>query len=380
MVDEQATRRVRAVLETLVESGEEMGLQAAAYLDGELVVDAWAGLADQDTGRPVDGETLFTVFSTTKGITATCIHMLADRGRLEYDTPIREYWPEFGQSGKHRATVRDGLTHRIGIPQMPDGATPEMMCDWNGMCQALAAMEPLWEPGTKTGYHGYTFGWVLGEVVRRINGRPISQFVQDEICRPLGIEGLYIGIPDTVEGRVATLRNAPPPPDAPPPAPDSLLMRAIPRAVTTAGKIFNRPDVRRASIPGAGGIMSARGIARHYAMLAGAGALGGARLLTANRVETARTFQTDDLDVVIGQPTRKGMGYFLGGGAFSAMGPPGAFGHPGAGGSIGFADPDTGLAVGFTKNLLRMGDAPERTAAYLVAEEVRGALGLGAAG
>ena len=136
--------RVQDVIDRLVRSGEEVGLQVAAYVNGELAVDAWAGVADEATGRPVDGETLFTSWSTTKGFAATCLHILADRGRVDYDAPIATYWPEFAANGKAAATVRDALNHSAGVPQMPDGVTPEMMTDWDAMCSAIASYEPLW--------------------------------------------------------------------------------------------------------------------------------------------------------------------------------------------------------------------------------------------
>src|SRR5438270_60750 len=139
--------RIQQVLNDLIADELELGVQVAAYLDGELVVDTWAGRADEASGRQVDGDTLFTVFSTTKGITATCIHMLAERGKLDYDAPIAKYWPEFAAHGKEKATVRDGLTHRVGIPQMPDGATPELISDWDAITSAIAELEPVWEPG-----------------------------------------------------------------------------------------------------------------------------------------------------------------------------------------------------------------------------------------
>lgn len=363
MVNTMANERVRKVLEGLVSSGEELGLQVAAYKEGELVIDTWAGVADESTGRKVDGDTLFTVMSTTKGITATCIHILADRDALDYDKPIAYYWPEFAAKGKGEATVRHALTHSVGIPQSPPGMTPEMMCDWDAMCKAVAALEPQWKPGTKTGYHGGTFGWILGEVLRRIDGRLISRFVQEEINQPLGIEDLYFGIPDAVEDRVATLKDA---------------VAAYSSAGTVAGTraaLFNRQDVRRACLPHGGGIMNARSMARHYAMLAGMGTLGRTRLMSPERVEMARTLQTDAKDEALGYPVAKGMGYFLGGSAFPALGPTRkSFGNPGSGGSRGFCDPENRLAVGFTKTLLQAG--PAEGAARQVAQEIRSALGI----
>jgi CubicO group peptidase (beta-lactamase class C family) len=365
---------VQAYIDNLVTTGQEVGLQVAAYVDGQLVVDAWAGVADESSGRPVDGDTLFTSWSTTKGFVATCIHILADRGKLEYGAPVARYWPEFAAQGKERVTVLDLLTHRAGVPQMPEDVTAEMMTDWDAMCRAIANHPPLWEPGTKTGYHAWTFGWLLGEVVRRVDGRPIEQFVQEEVCQPLGIDSFFMGIPDRVAGRVATLRQDAAHVDDVAQW-NALKLRAMPPHVTTA-EVVNRPDVLRAVIPGGGGTMNARAIARHYAMLAGFGELDGVRILSPERVEMMRTLQTDDLDIVADSRIRKGMGYFLGGaeadGGAIAIGPSGKeFGHSGNGGSLGFADPERNFSFGLTKNLMRaMPDAAQSTP-YLLAELIR---------
>ena len=251
---------VQKVIDGLVESGEETGLQVAAYVDGELVVDAWAGVADEVSRKPVNGDTLFTSWSTTKGFVSTCIHILADRGLIDYDTPVDTYWPEFAAHGKDKITVRHALTHSSGIPQMPEDVTLEMMTDWKAMCAAIADLKPLWTPGTTTRYHFWTWGWIIGEVIRRVDGRPISQFVQEELCQPLGINDFYLGIPDIVEHRIAPLREEQTP-DAKVPKPDDLVLRVTPPQITCAEAV-NRPDVRRACIPAIGGIMNARAIAR----------------------------------------------------------------------------------------------------------------------
>jgi CubicO group peptidase (beta-lactamase class C family) len=271
MVTQTLQAQVQGTLDRLVASGEEVGLQVAAYLDGELVVDAWAGLADEATGRPVDGETLFTAASTTKGFTPTCLHLLAERGLVAYDVPIATYWPEFAANGKERATIRHALTHAVGVPFMPEGVIPEMYCDWEGMCAYLAAEAPLWEPGTRSCYHGGTIGWIIGEIVRRVDGRPIAQFAQEELCAPLGIEDFYLGVPDAVIPRVATLgddlattaevaaRTGP------------RLRISPPQCVMSA--VLNRPEVRRASLPAFGGITNAghRAALRHAGAARGAG-------------------------------------------------------------------------------------------------------------
>ncbi|UCE11007.1 MAG: beta-lactamase family protein [Candidatus Thorarchaeota archaeon] len=361
---------VQELLDRLVASGEEIGLQVAAYVDGELVVDAWAGVTDEASRHAIDGNTLFTSWSTTKGFVATCLHILVDRGLVDYDTTVAMYWPEFSVSNKDKITVRHVLTHSAGIPHMPEGVTPEMMTDWDAMCSAIAKQELLWTPGEKTGYHFWVFGWIIGEIIRRVDGRPIAQFVQEEVCQPLGIEGFYLGIPDDVEHRVAPLREEHRPAEGASET-DDLLQRVEPPRVTCA-EVINRPDIRRASIPACGGIMTARAIARHYAMLAGHGELDGTRILSAARVDVIRALQTDDLDEVYGARIRRGLGYFLGGDVnlnwSMAMGRIGReFGHPGWGGSIGFADPEERLSFGLTKNLMK-GD---HNTALVVAEEIR---------
>lgn len=373
-----ANAAVLALLEELIGSGDEVGLQAAAYLNGELVIDAAAGLADPTTGRRVDSDTLFTVFSTTKGITATCIHLLAERGQLDYDAPVASYWPEFTANGKERVTVRDALTHRAGVPQMPEGLEPADLCDWDAICAGIAALPPLWEPGTQTGYHAYTFGWILGEVLRRIDGRSIATFVREEICAPLGTEDIYFGITDAAEPRVAPLQDDALTENAVAPNPDALILRAIPPRLTPSGRVHNRPDVRRASIPAGGGIMSAKAIARHYAALIGE--VDGVRLLPAERVRIATELQTSEPDLALGLPVRKALGYWLGARLSPMSERVTAFGHPGAGGSIGFADPESGLAVGFTKNRLRTVTDPTQGSAYRVAEQIRASLGIGSDG
>src|SRR5579885_1523312 len=260
----------------------EAGLHVAIYHDGELVVDVWGGIADTASGRKVERDTLFPVFSVTKAVTATALHIQAERGLVEYDQPIARYWPEFAAQGKDKTTVRDALSHRTGIPQMPEGATPELMADYEWMVDRLARMKPWFEPGTTNAYHCYTFGWIIAEIVRRTDAkkRPFGTFVQEEICAPLGIEDIYIGIPGAVEPRVARLID---PPDMQMP-PDAPFFKCIPPQVGCFEAVFGRPDVRRACIPGAGGIMNARGVARMFAMLANEGELDGVRLLSPQRV------------------------------------------------------------------------------------------------
>ena len=239
---QEVQARVQALIDDFIDRDVERGLQVAAYHNGKLIVDAWGGLADAATGRAVDGDTLFTVWSVTKGITATALHILADRGMLDFDRPVATYWPEFGVNGKQNITLRHIMSHTAGLPQMPEGATAADTCDWELMTSRIAELTPVWEPGTAMGYHALTYGWLAGEVARRVDGRPFAQIVQDEICRPLDIDALFLGIPDEVEPRVATLEAGPSQTSEQElPPPDSLVMRSVgPLTGKSGSRIFDK--------------------------------------------------------------------------------------------------------------------------------------------
>ena len=183
----EGRERVQEAIDQLVESGAERGIQVAVYRNGELVVDAVAGVADPVSGRPVTQDTPFYNFSIVKGATATIAHLLAERGLFAYDTPIAELWPEFAAHGKQGVTIGHVLTQLAGVPGVPLDTTPEDLCDWDKMCDAIADAELWWEPGTKVGYHAYTFGYIVGEIVRRATGKPISQVLREEVAGPLGV-------------------------------------------------------------------------------------------------------------------------------------------------------------------------------------------------
>ena len=380
---ERASSIVQEAIDVAIGERGEIGVQVAAYLDSELVIDQWGGLADETNGREVDGGTLFQVFSNVKAVTATALHIQAERGLVDYYQPMAKYWPEFGKHGKDKGTVFDALTHRIGVPLMPVGVTPELMCDWDWMVGQIADMHPLFEPGTRSGYMAYTFGWVVGEVVRRTDPqhRGVGQFIQEEICQPLGIGALWAGIPAEVEDRVARLTNIPPlPPGAPGMPPDSLRPRATPPEVATTQEVFGRPDVRQACIPGAQGIMNARSQARFYAMLANGGELDGVRLLSEHRVRTFHVPRPpSDYDPVSGTPHNGTIGgfHFAGSPGMGAMGSnPLAFGHNGAGGSLGWADPTHRLAVAIQHNRMVAHGPPEESPLTPIGTAVRKALGI----
>jgi CubicO group peptidase (beta-lactamase class C family) len=348
-------------LEQALES--ETGVQVCAFRNGELIVDGWAGQMGEDDERAVDGATLFAIFSLSKAITATAIHVQAERGLVDYDAPLATYWPEYGTKGKERVTVRHVLTHRAGVPPMPDDVTPEHLCDWDWMVARLAEAEPVFEPGTHNTYLSMVFGWLLGEVVRRTDpaGRPFAQFVREEICEPLRMDSFFFGVPVEDTDRIATLSF----PDQPAPPPEgSLVRRAVPPQVGLNPTVFNRPDVRAACIPAVGGISNARSLARFFAMIANRGELDGVRLLTEERVLSFLQPRSDaaEHDETYGRPMPVGYG------GFWLAAPGGQEGgrvlsHTAAGGSLAWADVDTGLAVAFCHNRMGGGGLPVLAAA-----------------
>ena len=349
-----ANAAVQEALDKLVAQGREIGIQVAAWLRDEPIVDCWAGLADPHSGRPVDGDTLFNVFSVSKAVTATCVHMQAERGLIDYDAPLAEYWPEFAAAGKEKVTVRQVLSHISGVLRMPPDVTPELMCDWEWMCGRIAELPAAYEPGSRSSYQAMTFGWLLGEIVRRTDPkrRAFRDFVREDLADPLGAPDLWFGIPDTAESRVARLDAV-----AIYVAPDGNVAReATPLQVDLMPDPFERPDVRRATIPAVGGIYTARSEARFWAMLANGGTFNGTRFLSEQR---GRSFSAPRPFFEQADPVFFGMvvpvawsGFWLGGDnpPVSAPRNPRALCHPGMGGSIGWADPDSGLAVAFCHN------------------------------
>lgn len=360
---------MQELLATLVREGKERGVQLAAYVDGELVVDAWAGIADPASQRPVTGDTLFPVFSATKGVAATLIHWLVERGQLTYDTPVAEVWPEFAAHGKAGITVRHVLNHTAGLPNIPMGIGLPELLDWETMCRAMAELSPVSAPGTQMCYHAVTFSWLVGEVARRVDGRRFAQMLDEEICRPLNLTGLFVGIPAEVEPRVAILEEVFAPGQTPA-RPDDSVPQSIPGWMWPLVTWMNRPDVRRACIPASNGIMTARALARHYAALL-PGGVGGVELLPPERVRLATQLQVPSVNPADGAQQRRGLGYLLGGDPNLMGSRPAAFGHGGYGGALGFADPDYRLAVGFTKNFY----SPNNSASQVLCE-LRESLGI----
>jgi CubicO group peptidase (beta-lactamase class C family) len=341
---------------------DEVGAAVAVTWNNEPVVDLWAGSADQGRTIPWQRDTIANVYSTTKGIVAMCAHRLVDEGRLDLDAPVARYWPEFAQRGKERIPVRWLLSHRCGLPAVRRLLPEEALYDWQAMTAALAEEEPWWAPGEKHGYEAVTFGWLVGEVVRRITGKSPGTYFREEIAEPLGVD-FHIGLPDVEHGRVAEMSLLPPAGPGEDGAQLASVILGDPEGISARAFInppsmvlgVNYAEWRRAEIPGANGHGSARALARLYGALASNGEVDGVRVLSPEGVERCRSEQSRGPDAVLLVETCFGLGFMLPQNRPDARyGPnPKAFGHPGAGGSLGFADPEARIGFGYVMN--RMG-------------------------
>ena len=337
----------------------EVGASLCLTLDGETVVDVWGGSKEPES--PWSADTVCVVHSCTKGATALCAHLLIDRGLLDLEAPVSEYWPEFAANGKESATVRMMLDHSVGVPVFRGAVEPGELYDWDRVIARLEAEEPFWSPGARNGYHMINFGWTVGELVRRVSGRSLGRFFAEEIAGPLGLD-FWIGLPEVEEARVSKLV-----PFRPEGAParvsrfvESLLsdrssIPALAMANLTSVDANTR-EYHAAEIGGGGGIANARGLAGMYTPLA----LGGGGLVSASSVDRMRRISvaTND-DATLRIATRFALGFMV---SMDNRDKPDkdsvvlgehAFGHVGAGGSIGFADPSLGFAMGYAMN--RMG-------------------------
>lgn len=348
---EDIADRLNVALETAIERGEQ-GVQIAAFVHGELVMQGSIGSAT-DEGRPVDNSTLFPIFSVTKGLVATAVHVQVERGLLDLEAPVAQYWPEFGSNGKDQVRVRDVLTHQSGVPQMPAGTTPERLADWDWCVSGLAALEPLFPVGTSA-YASISYGWQLGEVVRRTDPkqRSFRDFVMEELFEPLGIEDFFLGMAGQNHDRIAQLYTA----GNLRPQSSKYRELAMPPGITP-GPLWNDPVFYDAVVPGAGGIATATAVARFFSLLANRGELNGQRLLSADRIREFSQPRPNPTayDEVLGQIPWVGVGgYWLGGPTPPAepiVGTnPSILCSNGAGGSIAWADPDSGLAVAICHN------------------------------
>ncbi len=361
---------------------EEAGAALAVYRHGEPVVDIWGGEAAP--GRSWDADTMATVFSTTKGVTAVIAHVLADQGLLDVEAVVAEYWPEFGASGKHDVTVAGVLSHRAGVLSVPDyhRLTNDPYPSWDEIVTEIADAAPYWDPGTQHGYHAITYGWIIGEVVRRITGRTIGTYFREAIAQPLDLD-FWIGLPAGEHHRVADLIDAPPV-DDPLIAgylslfrPDTWTGQAHfvgPSGVTSVAERFNSPAVRSMELPASGGIGTARSLAKLFGALANAGEIDGHRVVSADSIAEHTRPRSEGHDRVLLIENAFGLGYSLPN-ELNAYGfIPTAFGHSGLGGSVVFADPDAGIGFGYVPNQLRFPGLTEKSRGRALAEAVYASL------
>jgi len=367
---------VRDVFQTNLDNGSEVGAAFSAYHRGQKVADLWGGVSDAETEKPWEEDTMMLVFSTTKGATAICANKLAQEGKLDVAAPVAQYWPEFGQAGKEDMPVEFLLSHQAGLAWVDGTMSQAEALSWDPVVAALARQEPSWEPGTQHGYHATTYGWLVGEVVKRIAGKSVGTYFHDEVAVPLDLD-FWIGLPAEEESRVGTLISFIPagvsldPGDDDPaaePNPVADMMRAFLGPDTPLGKalfapggalsdadLWNSREMHAAEVPAANGIGDARSIARMYA--ACIGEVDGVRILTEAQVADASRQRTSGPNTILfDMDVQFGLGFMVRSDLL-ALGGPKSFGHFGAGGSVGWADPEAELSFGYIMNRMDLGMA-----------------------
>ena len=345
-------------------AGKEIGASVCGTVNGKPVLDLWAGHADKARTKPWHKNTLVNVYSTTKGLGAACAALLVERGKLDLDAPVAKYWPEFAQAGKEKLPVRYCLTHQAGLPAIRKPLSAEDMYDYPKMCAELAAQEPWWTPGTAHGYHAITYGWLVGELVRRTSGRSVGRFFREEIVHPLTLDA-FIGSGPELDARIADLNPSPPPA----PGTRDLLAEMMADKESLQGKTFGNPPAlgprvvnsrawRNAEICSANGHTNARSLATFYAAL-GAWTRGqpfrGVQLISKAGMERTRTEQAAGIDKVLQLSNRIALGFMLPSPMRRFSDNTKAFGHGGAGGSLGFCDPENGISFGYAMNQMQAG-------------------------
>ena len=359
--------QVQKTIDSLVAAGREIGVQIAAYLDGRLIINAVSGLADDSTGNKVTPDTPFFSFSTAKGLTSTAVHVLAEQGKLDYDLRIADVWPEYARHGKDKTTLRHVLTHAAGVPQLPSYTGPEDFLDWDRMCRTIAMSSPLWEPGTRHGYHAWTYGWLVGETVRRATGRLISWVLAEDIARPLHADReLFFGVPEKIPlSHLARLKDRNWTAGL-----EALSQhfenfdRIAPPNVRPDAMLGNRRDLLRADIPSVGTV-SARAMARMYAALMAE--VDGVRLISPERLRQITRVETSGPDWATGAEGAKSLGFAVEVGGQR-------FGWGGMGGSLAGFYPELNLSVACTKNYLSTNDGdPMEEIAELIRSTVANA-------
>ena len=347
---EERFKSVKEAFQSNFDNNLEVGASFAVTINGKHVIDLWGGYANADKTKEWKKDTIVNVYSTTKVMTAICIHMLVDRGLLDLDAPVAKYWPEFAQAGKENLPVRYLLSHTSGLAGWDKMIRAKKLYDWELMVKLLAAQKPWWEPGTKSGYHTTTFGYLLGELIRRVTKKTVGTFFREEIANPLGAD-FYIGLPEELDVRVADL--IPPPPvdlstfgeiD-----PKSVAMRSLTNPIMDV-KITKTREWRNAEIPAGNGHGNARSVSRITAALACGGELDGVRLLSEEAIKRSIEEQSYGKDLVLNVPIRFGLGWGLQS-KETPIGPnPNLFYWGGYGGSVVAVDLDAKMSFSYVMN------------------------------
>jgi CubicO group peptidase (beta-lactamase class C family) len=339
---------VREAFQANLASGADVGACFCATLEGETVVDLWGGFADAARTRPWEKDTLANVYSTTKTMTFLTALLVADRGELDFDAPVARYWPEFAANGKADIKVSHLMAHSAGLSGWSEPITTEDLYDWDKVTALLAAQAPLWEPGTASGYHAITQGYLVGEVVRRITGKSLGTVFREEIAEPLGAD-FWIGLPASEDARVAEL--------IPPPKGQAA---GDGQQTEIQDLTFNNPGIdvsatrtrawRGAEIPAAGGTGNARAVAEIHTILANGGVAKGRRFMSEAGCRKALELQIEGPDLVLGMPARFGMGFGLGGGVVPLPNPGDGMYWGGYGGSIIMIDMKARTTLSYVMN------------------------------
>jgi CubicO group peptidase (beta-lactamase class C family) len=357
------TARFGYVLDAFQRAFAELGELGGAVCvthQGDVVVDLVGGLADEAQGVPWNARTLVMVWSTTKGVLATCLHLLGARGEVDLDAPVARYWPEFGDEGKRDVSVAMVLNHQAGLPGLAKAFPADVVFDWDEVTARLAGERPLWEPGARHGYHSFTFGWILGEVIRRVTTLSPGRFIAEALARPLGLD-LWVGLPATEDARVAVVRSLPLVPHGETPFGRALAAgEPVQVAVVNSWGRFTDPDIceqraaRAAEVPAANGFATAQALAVLYQALATDGRIGDVTLPPRVRARMARVESAGSRDATTLGPSRFSSGFQKGAIAPATGGlamPEEAFGHAGQGGSFALADPRRRLSVAYVTNV-----------------------------
>ncbi len=353
-MDSQKLEQVKQLFQRQIDDGLHPGAGLAVYRYGNLVLDIYGGTGTSD---PVTAGTMFVLMSSTKPLTASCLYMLKERGKITYDDLVSKHWPEFAQNGKETVTIRHILTHRGGFPETPASLPWTDWPDWSKVTHAMEQAAAIYTPGETLAYHPINYGWVIAEIVRRVDGRTFDRFLAEELTGPLGMNSTYVGLPAGMEDRVSR-------------------MHLMEDDADTSGysATFSEPSVLRSIVPGANGVATAGDLARFYSMMERKGSLDSATVIQPATVEEAVEFQVEGVDKTIGIFAQRSLGLALGDERMgkSTGDPLKTFGHGGAGTSIGWADFDSGLAVGYITNGFR-GNATNNARLAAVSQAVRDA-------